>query len=314
MSRNPLKTFLFDLGSVNPLKDGSIKTGGLDLEIVPNVSGPEGVRRMIRNLDFDVAQIAFAGYLCAKAHGVPMTAIPIFPHRTFHHDILYYNPNSGITRPEDLQGRRVGIRSYVLTPAIWARGMLQTDYGVDLSTITWVRSNDEHIQEYRYPPNVVLGPQDKDMITLLEDREYDAALWFGKLETTHPNIKPLFPDKQQSAVKSYQNSGIYPMNHVIAIKSELVDADPTIATQLYAIFKASRDHYVNQLAQSANMSPESEDLIRNHAMVGGELLPYGIKKNQSTIEAMVQFAVDQQVIPDKVSLEEIFVPNTLDLD
>ena len=310
-----LKTFLFEIDAMRPLRDGTVKPSGFDMDVVDDVSGPDGVRRMVRGLDFDVAEIALAAYLCARAYGIPMTAIPVFPHRTFHHDIVYYNPRSGIKSPADLQGRRVGIRSYVLTPAIWARGMLQADHGVDLNSITWVRSYDEHIQQYEYPPNVVLGPQDKDMAALLAAGEYDAALWFGKMTTPHPDIQPLFPDTEKAAAESYAKTGVYPMNHVIVVRDDVLKADPAIAREIYGVFKAARDHYLAHLDPNrSDLPPESQALLRNQAIIGGELLPYGIEKNRRTLEAMVQDSFDQKIIPQKVSVEEIFAPNTLDLE
>ncbi len=309
-----LKTFLFDLDPLRPLRDGTVKPSGFDLDIVQGVSGPEGVRRMVRTLEFDVAEIALAAYLCGRAHGIPMTAIPVFPHRTFHHDIIHYNPRSGIKSPADLQGRRVGIRSYVLTPAVWARGMLQADYGVDLNSVTWVRSFDEHIQQFEYPSNVILGPQDKDMATLLVEGEYDAALWFGRMTTPHPDIQPLFPDTHKAATQSYKNTGVYPMNHAIVIRDDVLKADPAIARELFAAFTAARDHYLGGLDDGGELSPESQALVRHRDIVGDDLLPYGIAGNRRTLEAVIQDSVDQRIIPKKVSVEEIFAPNTLDLE
>ena len=314
MPPSALKTFLFDLDPLRPLRDGTVMPSGLDLEIVEGVSGPEGVRRMVRTLEFDVAEIALAAYLCARAYGIPMTAIPIFPHRTFHHDIVYYNPRSGIKGPADIQGRRVGIRSYVLTPAVWARGMLQADHGVDLNSVTWVRSFDEHVQQFQYPSNVVPGPQDKDMATLLVEGEYDAALWFGRMTTPHPNIQPLFPDTHEAAVESYKKTGVYPMNHAIVIRDDVLKADPAIARELFAAFTAARDHYLAGLDDGGELSPESQALVRHRDIVGDDLLPYGIARNRRTLEAVIQDSVDQKIIPEKVSVEEIFAPNTLDLE
>src|SRR5437899_4699086 len=150
------KTALVTYGQTQPLKDGTVvpRTFTFDFEDVPVII--RAFRRMVRGLEFDISEMAMTTYICARAHGKRFTAIPVFPMRAFHHGAILYNTKSDIRSPKDLEGRRVGVnRGYTVTTGLWARSILQHEYGVDLRKITWVRSGDEHVAEYQPPSNVV---------------------------------------------------------------------------------------------------------------------------------------------------------------
>jgi 4,5-dihydroxyphthalate decarboxylase len=149
-SRPKLKTALVMRGHTQPLKDGTVKprTFEFDFEDLPTIIS--AFRRMVRGLEFDIAEMAMTTYLCARAHGVPFTAIPVFPMRAFHHGAIVYNTSTGVRTPKDLEGRKVGVnRGYTVTTGLWARSILQHECGVDLSRVTWVLSGDEHVAAYR---------------------------------------------------------------------------------------------------------------------------------------------------------------------
>src|SRR5688500_4835655 len=151
-----LRTALVTRGHTRALKDGTVtpRNVGFDLEQVPAII--QAFRRMVRGLEFDVSEMAITTYICARAHGKRFTALPVFPMRAFHHGAIVYNTKTGIQSPKDLEGKRVGVnRGYTVTTGLWARSILQHQYGVDLSTVTWVLSGDEHVEEYRPPANVV---------------------------------------------------------------------------------------------------------------------------------------------------------------
>ena len=151
----PLTIAIGSTGLTKPIIDGSVRPDGLDLQYVQVDPITSAMRRMVRNLDFDICEMALSTYLCAKSHGKPFTAIPVFLKRSFHHGSIVHNVNSEIKAPKDLEGRTVGVnRGYTVTTGLWARGILQTEYGVDLSTITWAATGDEHVAEYEAPANV----------------------------------------------------------------------------------------------------------------------------------------------------------------
>ena len=168
MDRPRLKTAFVTRGHTKALKDGAIKPRTFDFEFeeVPQII--QAFRRMVRGLEFDISEMAITTYLCARAHGKAFTAIPVFPMRAFHHGAIVHNTQAGIRSPKDLEGRRVGVnRGYTVTTGLWARSILQHQYGVDLNRVTWVLSGDEHVAEYQPPPNVVPIEKGKKMEEML---------------------------------------------------------------------------------------------------------------------------------------------------
>src|SRR5919106_2009783 len=152
----PLTIALGNYGITKPIKEAGADLGQLNLRFVKVEQIVPMMRRMCRGLEFDICEMAFTTYLCARAAGLPFTAIPVFVTRNFHHWAVFVNTKSGVKKPKDLEGRKVGVnRGYTVTTGLWARGVLQNEYGVDLSKITWVLSGDEHVAEYRPPANVV---------------------------------------------------------------------------------------------------------------------------------------------------------------
>ena len=307
-----LKIFLADSEEMQPLKDGTVKPEGHDLEFIELSPAPVGMRRMARGLEFDVAEMASSTYLCARAYGIPITALPVFLLRRFDHDKVFYNTKSGIKGPADLRGRRFGARSYTFTPAVWMRGLLDIEFGVGINEYVSVRTGDEHVQQYEYPPNVVAAPEGKEIPELLAEGEIDAAVMFEAGDS--PDVAPLFPDQERAAATTYKNTGIYPSSHLVTVKEELLRSEPALAQELFTAFKASRDHYVAGIEAGGDLSPATQAMLRWKAIVGGDTLPYGVAKNRRMMEAMVQFCVDQRVIPQAVDVEEIFAPSTLDLE
>src|SRR5580704_16401294 len=189
MAGPKFKTVIRTQGNNQTLKDGTVrpKTFEFDFEEVPVLI--EAFRRMVRGLDYDICEMAITTYICAKAFGKRMTALPIFLVRAFHHGAIVYNTKAGIRAPKDLEGKRVGVnRGYTVTTGVWARGILQDEHGVDLSRITWVLSGDEHVAEYRPPANVVPVEKGKNMGDMLASGELAAAIG---IEVDSPDVKPL---------------------------------------------------------------------------------------------------------------------------
>ena len=148
-------------------------------------------RRMVRGLEFDICEMAITTYICARAHGKRMTAVPVFPVRAFHHGAILVNMKAGVGTPKDLEGKKVGVnRGYTVTTGVWARGILQQEHGVDLSKVTWVLSGDEHVAEYRPPANVVPIEKGKQMADMLASGEFAAAIGIeidlARREAAHP--------------------------------------------------------------------------------------------------------------------------------
>ena len=171
---------------------------------------------MVRDLEFDICEMAFTTYLRAKAYGRPITAIPIFITRNFHHRAIFYNVKSGTKEPKDLEGRVVGVnRGYTVTTGTWARGILESEYGLDLHKITWAPTNDEHVTEFRAPSNVDYRFRGKTIGELLAAGDIDAAV--GDIQINSPEIQPLIPNARAAGFEYFRKTGIYPINHTVAI-------------------------------------------------------------------------------------------------
>jgi len=305
---HPLTIAIGNYGLTKPLKDGSIRNPELNLEYIQVDPIVAAMRRMVRGLEFDICEMAFTTYLCAKAFGKPITAIPVFLTRNFHHWAIFYNMKSGITKPKDLEGRTVAVnRGYTVTTGLWARGILQAEYGVDLNKITWAPTDDEHVAEYKAPPNVDYSYRGKPIADLLLSGQVAAAV--GDVRVNSSDIKPLIPDARSAGFAYFRKTGVYPINHGLVIKDSVLKAQPGLAHELFSAFQAAKKIYLAHLDAGDNLSPADEGAIALKQVVG-DPFPFGISDrngpNRKAIETLVQFAVDQQVIPKKYSVEELF--------
>ena len=295
-----------------PLKDGTVvpRTCTLDFEDVPVII--KAFRRMVRGLEFDVTEMAITTYLTAKAHGKKFTAIPVFPMRAFHHGAILYNTKSNIRTPKDLEGRKVGVnRGYTVTTGLWARSILQHEYGVDLKSITWVLSGDEHVAEYRPPSNVVPIEAGRTLEEMLLSGELAAA---NGVQLDSPDIKPLIPDAKEAGLAALRQGGLYPINHTVVVKDELLAAHPDLAGDLFDAFTRAKEIYVNALKAGRIAEPTPQDKTFASVMaITGDPLPYGVAPNRREIEAVIQYSVEQGILPKPFQIEEVFARGTLDL-
>jgi 4,5-dihydroxyphthalate decarboxylase len=301
----PLTIALGNYGLTKPIKQASVDFGRLDLEFVEVDQIVPMMRRMCRKLEFDICEMAFTTYVCARAAGLPFTAIPLFVTRNFHHWAIFYNEKSGVRTPKDLEGRRVGVnRGYTVTTGLWARGILQSEYGVDLDKITWIPTDDEHVLEFNAPGNVDYSYRGKPMKELLLSGVVDAAL--GEVGVEAPEIKPLIPDAQNAAFGYFRKTGVYPINHGIVVKNELLKEMPWIAGELTRSFEAAKAEYLKNLKDNEISSWDRAATV--NAAVVGDPFPFGIENNRNALEAITEFALDQKMVPRKFTVEELFVP------
>ncbi len=313
MSDLKLKTVSRTQGNNQALKDGSVKPHGFELafeEVNPLI---DAFRRMVRGLEFDVCEMAITTYLCAREHGKKMTALPVFLVRAFHHGAILANTKAGIARPKDLEGRRVGVnRGYTVTTGLWARAILQHQYGVDLNKVTWVLSGDEHVAEYRPPANVVPIEKGKKMAELLASGELAAAIG---VELDHPDVRPLIQDPAQAGYQALRERGHYPINHTVVVKDELLAAHPGLARALFDAFAQSKRVYVDRLKSGQLAKPTAVDEVHRRVMeiTGRDPLPYGIAPNRQTLDEAVAAALEQGIITRPVKPEDIFAAGTRDL-
>ena len=309
---NPLKlkTVTRTQGNNQALKDGSVEPTGVELafEEVPVLI--DAFRRMVRGLEFDVSEMALATYVCARAHGKRFTALPIFLVRAFHHGAIVVNSGVGIRHPKDLEGKCVGVnRGYTVTTGLWARSVLQRQYGVDLSRITWVLSGDEHVAEYRPPANVIPITPGRKMAEMVSTGELAGAIG---VEIDAPNVQPLIANAAEAGFDALRDHGHYPINHLIVVKDELLQAHPHIGPAIFEAFAESKRRYVDRLRVGAIEKPTAVDEMHRRVMqiTGADPLPYGIEPNRRMLDEAVASAVEQGIIPRSVALEDLFPANT----
>ena len=306
-----LKTAIATYPHTKTLKDGSVAAGDLKFDHVEVSPIVAAFRRMVRTLEFDVSEMAITTYLTAKAHGKAFTALPVFIMRQFHHAPIVYNVHAGVASPKDLEGKKVGVRAYTVTTGVWVRGILKSEYGVDLDKITWVVVDEEHVQEYRKPSNVEERPK-ANLGEMVAKGELAAAIGAGKVDS--PDVTPLFPNAGELEAAWYRKTGIYPINHTVVVKDSLLQADPTLGPRVFSAFKDAKGALLKQLAGGGELSGEAQTLAQRRKVVGDDPLPYGLAKNRRAMEAIIRFALDQKILPRAVEPESMFPGNTLGLE
>ncbi len=305
-----LRTAVGNYGHTTLLKDGTVTSKMFDMEHIEVSPVTSIFRRMVRGLEFDIAEMALSTYLCARAHGKAFTGIPIFLTRAFYHGGLVYNTRSGIKSPKDLEGRKVGLRSYTLTPGVWTRGILQTEYGVDLDAVTWVLSGDEHVAEFVAPPNVVSSPNN-DLGEMLLSGEIDAAIGAGPVDS--PDIQPLSQEPDEADAAWHRKTGVYPISHMLVVKDAALESNHGLAQELFNVFKTAKAPYLKRLQSRDASSAADQALLKMAEIVGNDPIPYGLQSSLKTLETFIGFNVEQGVIPEKVDPEELFPLSTLAL-
>jgi len=312
MIRPRLKTVTRTQGNNAALKDGTVGPEGFVLDFVEVPVLVQAFRRMVRELEFDVCEMALTTYLCAREHGVRFTALPIFLVRAFHHGAIVCDANSGLKDPKELEGRRVGVgRGYTVTTGVWARVVLQDEYGVDLSKITWVLSGDEHVEAYAPPPNTVPIEPGQTIEELLGTGELAAAI---NVKTENPDIRPLIPDAQEAGIAAFRRSGHYPINHLIVVRDDVLDAHPDAAAAVFYAFAESKRRYLERLRNGQIASLTDADRLHLRMLdLTDDPLPYGIAPNRDVLENLITHATTQQILRKPVALESLFAPATLEL-
>ena len=309
MSLPKFKTVTRTQGNNLALKDGSVKPKSFEFEFEDVPVLVDGFRRMVRGLEFDISEMAITTYICARAHGKRMTALPIFLVRAFHHGAILVNTNAGIRTPKDLEGKRVGVnRGYTVTTGVWARSVLQDEYGVDLSKITWVLSGDEHVAEYRPPANVVPIEKGKKINEMLIQGELVAAIG---VDVDHPDVKPLIPNALEAGINALRSRGHYPINHLIVIKDEVLAAHPALAADVFNVFAESKRVYLQRLKAGQIEKPTAIDAMHLRVMdITGDPLPYGIAPNRNVLEELIGHTLKQGIITRAVTVDELFAGAT----
>lgn len=310
MARRRLCAVSRTQGNNRALKSGLVALPDFELDFIEVDPLVRAFRRMVREQAYDVSEMALTTYVTARAYGVPITAIPVFLVRDFHHKAIVLSDTAGIASARMLEGRRVGVnRGYTVTTNVWARSILADEHGVDLGKVTWARSGDEHVAEWRRPANVEELGGDGSLEEQLARGAIPAAVGL----TADLGRHGLIPDPFAAGVAAFRSRGLYPINHLVVIRDELLSEAPDLARQLFDAFAASKRQYVSDLKAGRVADPTAADRV--HQAVLADLpdpLPYGIAPNLPMLEKLMSETVGQGIIDAPLPLEGLFAPGTLE--
>jgi len=272
------------------LKQGDIKSERVVLNFTEIDPINRAFRMMAREQKFDVSEMAIVSYLQAKAYGKPLVLLPATMLGRFQHGAMLYNSERGTVRPQDLPGRRVGVRAFTQTTGVWLRGILSKDYGLDLGKVQWVTFEDAHLVEYSDPPGVerVAG---KDMTKMLLEGELDAAI-YGGVMPTDPRLKSVIADPEAVAEDWHARHGIVPVNHMVVFKEDLSKSNPGAVRELFRMLLASK---------------KAAGLPKAGAI---DLIPFGFDAVKPALDLMSSYALEMRIIPRRLSVEELFDDTT----
>jgi 4,5-dihydroxyphthalate decarboxylase len=227
-----LRTLLGDHPCTKALKDGSLRSASIELDFVDYSPTNKGFKPMVREGAFDVSEMAIVTYLMAKSFGKPMVLLPDVVLARFQHAYALYHARSGTLTPRDLNGKRVGIRSFTTTTGAWLRGILAEDHGVDLDSIDWVTFEDAHVAEFR--DTTKRAPAGKQIIQMLVDGELDAVL--GE-KSDHPDLRLFFPDRSKEELSWFARNGVVPINHMVVVKQDLCEKHPEAVVEVHRMLR-----------------------------------------------------------------------------
>ena len=313
-----LKIAVAEYPHTSAVRNGSIPIEGVDAEIVTVSPQIAAFRRMVRQVEFDVCELAPTTYIIARAYGAPFVALPVFTLRRFHHAGLLVRPDAGIQTPKDLEGRKVGVRAYSVTTGVWTRGILIEEFGLDSSKVTWVVDDEEHVTRLQLPPNVVHAPEGRSLADMMANGELAAGFHgnagvgrsgsptsgWQNVEADYPD---LFPNAAELEAEWYARTGIYPMHGTIVVKDSVLTKHPWVARSLFNAFSRAKDEWLARLdaGKPDNASDKKYSALRK--IVGRDPLPFGLGPNLTTIEALERTASQQGLTPRRMALDELFV-------
>jgi len=307
-----------------PLMDGSVKARGIQLLTVPQPPGGALFRRVAQHTEFDIAEMSTSTFMImTSGRDDRYIGIPAFPSRNFRHGYVFVNRRSGITRPEDLAGKRVGMSEYQTTAAVWQRAFLQDDYGVRANQIEWLEGGlNEPNRPERYhvdmPSDIHLGRigPGETLNQMLEEGQLDAVIGPGTPECLKraSHIERLFPDFRSVEKDYYKRTGFFPIMHLVVIRRELYQEYPWVAQSIFDAFELAKASELQRLRHTGNLACALpwllSDLEEIDEVFDGDHWPYGISKNEALLERMTQASFEQGLSSRKLEVRELFAEET----
>jgi len=313
-----LKICVAEYPHTSAVRSGAIPIEGVEAEFLTVEPQIAAFRRMVRQVEFDVCELAPTTYIIARAYGAPFVALPIFVSRRFHHSGLLVRSDARIRAPKDLEGRKVGVRAYSVTTGVWTRGILIDEYGLDAAKVTWVVDDEEHVTEMKLPANVIHAPVGRSLAEMMANGEL-AAGFHGNAgvgrsgsptqgwKTVEAHYPELFPNAAELEADWYRKTGIYPMHGTIVVKDSVLAEHPWVAKSLFSAFSRAKQEWLTRLEAGLATTASDKKYAALRNIVGADPLPYGMSMNLNTIRALEETAFKQRLTSRRMSLRELFV-------
>jgi 4,5-dihydroxyphthalate decarboxylase len=299
------------------LIDGEIQPEGIDLGAI-TLSSPERHWRMMRGMEFDVCELSMASYLMVRdQQALPIIAIPAFPHRRFRHSYIFVNSQAGIEQPKDLEGKRVGIRTWQTTAGLWINGLLEEHYGVDITKIRWVRQDVEDV-EFELPPAFTITQltREDNVNDMLVAGEIDALI-FPEIPTSFlkgdPRVRRLFQNPKAEEQRYFKATGHFPVMHTVVLKEELLAQHPWVANSMLKAFRASKALAWKKMEDPRRVSLAwlRELIEEQREPMGRDPWQYDLPSVRHSIEAMIRYSHRLGMIRNQMAPEDLFFPVSL---
>jgi len=284
-----LKTNLAEYPVTSAIRDGRVTSDIVTLDICGPDQAHNGFKDMIRRDMYDAGELAIVTYLQAKCYGKPYVMLPAPISGRFQHHCAGFNKEFGHLDPKDIEGKKVGVRTYAQTTGLWIRGILQHEHGVDLDKVTWMTVNDGHLEEYSDPDNCIRLPKGSDIGQMMLDGELAATLQGVDLPKD-PRVERLVPDPFEAAKKWFDRVGVVPINHVFVVHESISRERPDVVREIYRMIGESR-----ALAEGGVPVP---------------FPPLGVEANRKGLELAIDWSFEQKIIPRRLSVDELFDETT----
>ncbi len=307
--------------------DGRVGIEGCDVTAIA-LDPEEAFHRAFKGAEFDVTELSMSSHMMTTSRGVAAyVGVPAFVSRVFRHSSIYIRTDRGIRGPADLRGKRVGVPEYQMTAAMWVRGILADEYGVQPEEIHWRTGGQEQPGRTERSPlslpasmDVQRIPTDRTLVSLFEAGELD-ALMTARVPSSYalkkPNVDRLFPDFRTAEVDYYRKTGLFPIMHLIGVRKSLVERHPWLPVSVFKAFEKARRMTMAEIDQASALRVTIPwivaDVADARALMGDDYWPYGIAANRKALDAMIRYSVGQHLAARPIQLEEIFAPTTFEL-
>jgi len=303
-----------DYDTHKALREGAVSPDGIELTLLTDMDSSTRHWRFLRNREFDIAECSCSSYIVARSQDLPFRAIPVFPHRRFRHGFVFINTRKGITKPADLIGKKIGVKSFQVTAVHWLRGILESEYGVPHKSVDWYAELDEDV-EFTPPPGLRLTRlgHAQSVEDMLAEGALDAVLHSDLIEpflAKDPRVARLFPDHKAEEIAYFRKTGIFPIMHVVAICADIVEKHPWMAINLYNALERSKELALKRM-ENPRMVPlawQREAWEEQLEILGPDPWENGLTpRNRNTLETLVRYSHEQGLTKRLMPLEELFL-------